>query len=139
MLVLRVRSKIGLAVTAMIDVALNSHSGPVPLSQISERHKISISYLEEVFSKLMARRLVKSTRGPGGGYSLAKKSESISLADIAFAVDGSMGQDASLIGGSLRSEIWANFNKQVLKQLSAISLRQLLHEQQERLEKVIAV
>lgn len=100
--VLRLRSKIALAVTAMIDVALNYPHGPVSLSKICGRRKISMTYLEEIFSRLMAHQLVESTRGPGGGYSLSKGPEEINLADIALAVDESMGNSLSMISGTMK-------------------------------------
>ena len=61
------------AVTAMIDLALHEPTGPVTLAAISERQQISLSYLEQLFGKLRRHELVESTRGPGGGYSLARK------------------------------------------------------------------
>ena len=123
---LRLRSKIAFAVTAMIEIALKHQQGPVSISRISERHKISITSLEEIFSKLLGQQLVKSTRGPGGGYSLRLNADDISLADIALAVDDALHQDDHWISRSMQSEIWAEFNNQVLKQLRAISLGQLV-------------
>jgi len=72
---MRLSTKSRFAVTAMIDVALREDRGPVSLSAISERHQISLSYLEQLFSKLRQHQLVESTRGPGGGYSLARSAE----------------------------------------------------------------
>ena len=67
---MRLTSKGRYAVTAMLDVALNSEAGPVPLADISERQGISLSYLEQLFSRLRKNGLVSSVRGPGGGYLL---------------------------------------------------------------------
>lgn len=130
---LRLRSKMAFAVTAMIDIALNHPNGPVSLSKIAERHKISITSLEEIFSKLMGHQLVKSTRGPGGGYSLGLRADDISLADIAIAIDDGLKQDDAWISGSMRSDLWSQFNQQVFKQLQAIRLHELVSEQQRRL------
>lgn len=69
---MRLTSKGRYAVTAMLDVALNSETGPVPLADISERQGISLSYLEQLFSRLRKNGLVSSVRGPGGGYLLGK-------------------------------------------------------------------
>src|SRR5690625_5355023 len=69
---MRLTTKGRFAVTAMIDLALRQHSGPVTLATISERQNISLSYLEQLFGKLRRHKLVDSTRGPGGGYSLAR-------------------------------------------------------------------
>ena len=65
---MRLSTKGRFAVTAMIDVALRESAGPVALSDIAQRHQISLSYLEQMFSKLRQHGLVESTRGPGGGY-----------------------------------------------------------------------
>ncbi len=128
---LRLHTRVAYAVTAMLDIALNDAHGPVSLAKICARHKISRTYLETVFSKLMAHDLVNSLRGPGGGYTLSRSSEDISLSDIAFAVDESIFEDEFVIGESMRSEICADFNRQVIHHLSAINLRKLVIEQQE--------
>ncbi len=69
---MRLTTKGRFAVTAMIDLALRQHAGPVTLAGIAERQKISLSYLEQLFGKLRRNQLVSSVRGPGGGYCLAK-------------------------------------------------------------------
>ena len=85
---MRLTTKGRFAVTAMIDLALRQHEGPVTLAGISERQKISLSYLEQLFGKLRRQKLVTSIRGPGGGYCLARPVAVISVADIIRAVDG---------------------------------------------------
>lgn len=70
---MRLTSKGRYAVTAMLDVALHSQQGPVPLADISERQGISLSYLEQLFSRLRKNELVASVRGPGGGYLLGRE------------------------------------------------------------------
>ena len=84
---MRLTTKGRFAVTAMIDLALRENSGPVALAAISGRQQISLSYLEQLFGKLRRHMLVESTRGPGGGYSLGRRSEEITVADIIVAVD----------------------------------------------------
>ena len=69
---MRLTTKGRFAVTAMIDVAMHGTNGPVTLAAVSERQKISLSYLEQLFGKLRRAGLVDSVRGPGGGYSLAR-------------------------------------------------------------------
>jgi Rrf2 family iron-sulfur cluster assembly transcriptional regulator len=76
---MRLTTKGRFAVTAMIDLALRQHSGPVTLAAISQRQEISLSYLEQLFGKLRRHQLVESTRGPGGGYTLAKKHQTLRL------------------------------------------------------------
>jgi Rrf2 family iron-sulfur cluster assembly transcriptional regulator len=75
------------AVTAMLDLALRSQSGPVVLATISRRQRISVSYLEQLFGTLRRHGLVHAVRGKGGGYLLGRSAEEISVADIIGAVD----------------------------------------------------
>lgn len=78
-----------MAVAAMLDLALCADRSPVALVHISIRQKISLSYLELLFARLRQRGLVRSVRGPGGGYSLARNALDITMADIVLAVDDS--------------------------------------------------
>ena len=94
---MRLTTKGRFAVTAMLDLALRDGNGPVTLAGISRRQSISLSYLEQLFGKLRRRDLVDSVRGPGGGYTLAKPADQISVADIIRAVDEPL--DATQCGG----------------------------------------
>ena len=94
---MRLTTKGRFAVTAMIDLALRENGGPVALAAISQRQQISLSYLEQLFGKLRRHQLVESTRGPGGGYSLGRRSDEITVADIIVAVDEPI--DATGCGG----------------------------------------
>lgn len=84
---MRLTSRGRYAVSAMIDLSVNQGEGPVTLKRISENQSISLSYLEQLFAKLKKRDLVSGTRGPGGGYILARDADRISIADIVLAVD----------------------------------------------------
>jgi Rrf2 family iron-sulfur cluster assembly transcriptional regulator len=75
------------AVMAMVDLAQRSEGQPVALADIAERQDISLSYLEQLFAKLRRQGIVRSIRGPGGGYMLARGADSIRIADIVLAVD----------------------------------------------------
>ena len=75
------------AVMAMVDLAQNISGKPVNLAEISDRQAISLSYLEQLFSKLRRAGLVKSVRGPGGGYRLAERAENIRISEVILAVD----------------------------------------------------
>ena len=75
------------AVMALADLAAQARPGPVTLYDIAERQDISLSYLEQLFAKLRRRELVKSVRGPGGGYLLAREPSDMPIADIVMAVD----------------------------------------------------
>lgn len=135
---MRLTTKGRFAVTAMIDLALREHTGPVALAAISARQQISLSYLEQLFGKLRRHELVESTRGPGGGYSLGRKADDITVADIIVAVDEAI--DATGCGGSencmgdengrcMTHDLWASLNAKMLEHLNSISLRSLVEDQ----------
>ncbi len=84
---MRLTSRGRYAVSAMIDLSIHQNNGPVTLKRISESQSISLSYLEQLFAKLRNSNLVSGTRGPGGGYILARDANNISIADIVLAVD----------------------------------------------------
>lgn len=133
---MRLTTKGRFAVTAMLDLALQESGAPVTLSAISERQKISLSYLEQLFGKLRRHALVESVRGPGGGYYLAKKSDEVSVADIILAVDEPI--DAARCGGHencdgdehcMTHDLWANLNLNIYEYLESVSLSQLVNSQ----------
>lgn len=140
---MRLTTKGRFAVTAMIDLALRETHGPVTLAGISQRQKISLSYLEQLFGKLRRFNIVESTRGPGGGYTLARKSDDISVADIIIAVDEPL--DATQCGGKgnchsdednhsrcMTHDLWTNLNSKMVEYLSSVSLRDLAQQQESR-------
>lgn len=136
---MRLTTKGRFAVTAMIDLALRQDAGPVTLAGISERQRISLSYLEQLFGKLRRHELVASVRGPGGGYCLAKAVDTISVADIIIAVDEPL--DATQCGGKencqddqrcMTHDLWTNLNKRMYEYLHAVSLGELVTKQRER-------
>jgi Rrf2 family iron-sulfur cluster assembly transcriptional regulator len=120
----------------MIDLALRDGDGPVTLAEISERQKISLSYLEQLFGKLRRGALVASTRGPGGGYRLAKPADAVSVADIIVAVDEPI--DATSCGGMenckddgkcLTHDLWTALNERIFEYLRGVTLGQLVEQQ----------
>lgn len=136
---MRLTTKGRFAVTAMIDLALNDGDGPVTLAEISRRQKISLSYLEQLFGKLRRQSLVNSTRGPGGGYTLARKCEEVSVADIILAVDEAV--DATQCGGMenchddhkcLTHDLWSNLNAHIFVYLRNVSLAALVIQHREQ-------
>ena len=139
---MRLTTKGRFAVTAMIDLALRDHAGPVTLAGISGRQSISLSYLEQLFGKLRRHRLVESVRGPGGGYSLARGAMEISVADIIYAVDEPL--DATQCKGKenclddhrcLTHDLWASLNERMVEFLDSVTLEKLVNEQRQRLRK----
>ena len=134
---MRLTTKGRFAVTAMIDLALREHTGPVALAAISQRQQISLSYLEQLFGKLRRHELVESTRGPGGGYSLGRKSDEITVADIIVAVDEPI--DATGCSGKenchgddgpcMTHDLWSKLNQKMIEYLDSVSLKNLVDEQ----------
>ncbi len=129
---MRLSTKGRFAVTAMIDVALREKLGPVPLSDIAARQQISLSYLEQMFSKLRAEHLVVSTRGPGGGYTLGQRSDAITVADIISAVED-VPQKVSPSdiepANDMAKDLWDAMNAKVLDFMQSVTLRSLALEQ----------
>jgi Rrf2 family iron-sulfur cluster assembly transcriptional regulator len=83
----RLSTKGRYAVMAMVDLAMHSDGKPVALAAVAERQDISLSYLEQLFARLKRNALVKSVRGPGGGYMLAHGPDGTRISDIILAVD----------------------------------------------------
>ena len=122
------------AVTAMLDLALHYEREPINLADISGRQAISLSYLEQLFSRLRKQGLVESARGPGGGYMLARPSTQITIADVIHAVDESV--DATKCGGQknchgedrcLTHDLWEDLSRQISGFLSGITLADLVN------------
>jgi Rrf2 family iron-sulfur cluster assembly transcriptional regulator len=133
---MRLTTKGRFAVTAMLDLALNGADGPVTLAGISERQKISLSYLEQLFGKLRRRALVESVRGPGGGYNLARDASKVTVADIISAVEETL--DSTQCGGRenclentrcMTHDLWEELNATVHGFLSRVTLAQLVEKQ----------
>lgn len=137
---MRLTTKGRFAVTAMIDLAMRQQNGPVTLAGISQRQRISLSYLEQLFGKLRRHALVQSTRGPGGGYTLARPMSEVSVADIIYAVDEPL--DATQCGGKencdndqrcMTHDLWASLNRVMVDFLDSVSLQDLVEQQKARL------
>lgn len=133
---MRLTTKGRYAVTAMLDLAVHSHTmkGPITLADISERQGISLSYLEQLFAKLRKTGLVASTRGPGGGYTLGRPAADIAVSDVIAAVDEAV--DATRCGGlkncqhdlpCLTHDLWEDLNRQIRTFLSGVSLGDLIN------------
>ena len=148
---MRLTTKGRFAVTAMIDLALRQGKGPVTLSGISQRQAISLSYLEQLFGKLRRHEIVESIRGPGGGYSLARNADKVTVADIIIAVDEPL--DATQCGGKenchgvdaatgtrcMTHELWATLNEKMVDYLDSVSLQDLVDQQQKNSEHTVVV
>ena len=136
---MRLTTKGRYAVTAMLDLALHKSQGPISLSDISSRQAISLSYLEQLFSKLRRSELVSSVRGPGGGYELKRGSDEIFIAQIIDAVDESVDttkcQGAGDCQGGetcLTHYLWEDLSVQIHAFLESISLADLVAKNEVR-------
>ena len=121
------------AVTAMLDLALHANNAPVSLAAISERQEISLSYLEQLFSRLRRNGLVASTRGPGGGYRVARDLDQVAVSEIILAVNESV--DATQCAGKenchshgrcLTHDLWEGLSEQIEEFLSGVTLQNLI-------------
>jgi Rrf2 family iron-sulfur cluster assembly transcriptional regulator len=126
------------AVMAMADIACYGKGRPIPLSDISVRQEISLSYLEQLFSKLRRGGLVKSVRGPGGGYLLFNSAEDTRILDIILAVDESIRHtrckpDSSSgcrtnAGRCLTHELWDELTNHIHDFLASVSLADVVND-----------
>lgn len=130
---MKLTSKGRYAVTAMLDVALHSQRGPVSLADISERQEISLSYLEQLFSRLRREKLVSSVRGPGGGYKLGRNPGEIPIGAVIRAVNESV--DATRCRGQsdcqggercLTHSLWQDLSERISGFLDGITLGELM-------------
>ncbi|MFA6921878.1 MAG: Fe-S cluster assembly transcription factor [Gallionella sp.] len=133
---MRLTTKGRFAVTAMVDLAMQGGGGPVTLASISERQKISLSYLEQLFGKLRRNNLVESVRGPGGGYYLARTPVKIKVAEIVVAVDEPLDATNCEEKGNCRDgkpcithELWKGLNEKIYSYLDSVNLQQLIDGQ----------
>ena len=127
------------AVMAMVDLAAQESTSPVTLADIAERQEISLSYLEQLFAKLRRGGLVRSVRGPGGGYLLAHTPEETRISDIIFAVDEPIratrctpGQPFGCRANKSRClahDLWEELGNQIYLYLSSVTLADVVHKQ----------
>jgi len=131
---MRLTTKGRYAVTAMLDLAIHFENGPITLADISRRQGISLSYLEQLFSRLRKQGLVVSARGPGGGYRLSREAAEIAVADVITAIDEKV--DATRCGGlancqddqpCLTHELWSDLSQRIYDFLSGITLADLVN------------
>jgi Rrf2 family iron-sulfur cluster assembly transcriptional regulator len=130
---MRLTTKGRYAVTAMLDLTLHAKDRPISLAGISERQSISLSYLEQLFSRLRQSGLVSSVRGPGGGYKLARASENIFVAQIINAVNESIDTTSCQGKGDcqcgdicLTHNLWHDLSERIHDFLNSISLADLV-------------
>lgn len=134
---MRLSTKGRYAVMAMADLARNGAERAVSLAEIATRQEISLSYLEQLFARLRRAGLVKSVRGPGGGYRLARTPGETRIADIVLAVDepiratrcsGQGSPRGCMIGGErcITHDLWEGLGQEIHRYLSSVSLEDVL-------------
>ena len=136
---MRLSTKSRYAVTSLLDLVMHSDKGPVSLADISVRQGISLSYLEQLFAKMRRNKLVVSTRGPGGGYSLGSSPDQVCIADVINAVDEVMQiADKDVSNGSvsyepcLTEQLWEELSAEIESYLTTISLADMMQNDEVR-------
>jgi Rrf2 family iron-sulfur cluster assembly transcriptional regulator len=138
---MRLSTKGRYAVMAMADLARNGAVKAVPLAEIARRQEISLSYLEQLFGRLRRGGLVRSVRGPGGGYRLARGAGETWIADIVLAVDepiratrcaGKGSPRGCMIGGErcLTHDLWERLGEEIEHYLARVSLEDVIEKRE---------
>ncbi len=137
---MRLSTKGRYAVMAMVDLAKHGRGNPIALAEIAERQEISLSYLEQLFAKLRGAGLVKSVRGPGGGYLLGHLAEETRISDIILAVDEPIravrcapGAPMGCRGSKSRClthDLWEELGNQIHLYLSSVSLADVCEQRE---------
>lgn len=127
------------AVMALVDLAAHSKGNPVSLADIAERQNISLSYLEQLFGRLRRGELVKSVRGPGGGYLLQRGTRNTRIADVVLAVDENLRATRCTPGSPLgcakdssrclTHDLWEELGNQIYMFLSSVTIQDVLDRQ----------
>ena len=129
---MKLSSRSQYAITAMLELALHEKTRPVTLFDISQKQKISLSYLEQLFTNLRKKGLVRGRRGPGGGYMLDRDVKEISIADIVSAVDNAPEENSEVTAmdaeGISSDLLWHNISHQIYDYLRGITLSQFLEQ-----------
>ena len=127
---MRISTKGRFAVNALIDLALRqagADKAPVALATISARQQVSLSYLEQLFSRLRRDGIVESTRGPGGGYALKRGTDQITVADVVQAVEDPA-DAAAVAADGVSQAMWQRLNGKLFEHMATITLQSLVDE-----------
>ena len=130
---MKLTTKSRYAVTAMLDIASHNTGNPISLPEISHRQNISLSYLEQLFSRLKKSGLVDSIKGPGGGYILSKDANEIVISEVIQAVDEDL-ETTACNGKSnchnnhqcISHNLWQDLGTEINNFLSDITLKQVI-------------
>ena len=130
---MKLTTKSRYAVTAMLDIAYHNRGNPISLPEIADRQNISLSYLEQLFSRLKKSGLVESIKGPGGGYKLSKGADDIVISEVIQAVDEDL-ETTACNGKSnchnnhqcISHNLWQDLGTEIKNFLSDITLQQVI-------------
>tara|TARA_Y100001936_G_C16080383_1_gene677309 strand:- start:1585 stop:2022 length:438 start_codon:yes stop_codon:yes gene_type:complete len=130
---MKLTTKSRYAVTAMLDIAYHNKGNPISLPEIADRQNISLSYLEQLFSRLKKSGLVESIKGPGGGYMLSKGADDIVISEVIQAVDEDL-ETTACNGKSnchnnhqcISHNLWQDLGTEIKNFLSDITLQQVI-------------
>jgi Rrf2 family iron-sulfur cluster assembly transcriptional regulator len=136
---MRLSTKGRYAVMAMADLAQHEAANkPVSLADIAHRQEISLSYLEQLFAKLRRGGLVRSVRGPGGGYRLSRPAGELRIADVIVAVDEPIAATRCKPGSAkgcttqgarcVTHDLWEELGRQIHVFLSSVSLADVVEK-----------
>lgn len=130
------------AVMAMVDLAAHAGEKPVKLAEIAQRQEMSLAYLEQIFAKLKSHGLVKATKGPGGGYTLARAAGELPVSEIVIATEEEMKMtrcEAESHTGCMASkerclthDLWEGLGDHIYKYFHAISLEDVCQKRLQR-------
>ncbi len=135
---MKLSTKSTYGVRAMFDLAIHSAEGPVSIASISKRQDISIPYLEQLFNKLRKDGLVRSIRGPRGGYLLSKNPEDIKISEIikilegpielAYCVSNEGGEACEMADACVTRLLWNKLKDSISEVLNSTTLKDLIDE-----------
>jgi Rrf2 family iron-sulfur cluster assembly transcriptional regulator len=141
----KISTQIRYGVRALCDIAYNSAGNPAQVNCISERQGISPRYIEQIFQKLKKAGLIKSIRGPAGGYYLTRRPEEITVGDVVRAVDGKSIQlvfcsgekkgrkkACERYGKCVVSDVWGEASKRLMDYFDSVSINNICEEARER-------
>lgn len=126
---MKISTKGRYAVSALIEIVLGNEKGPVTLSDLAAMQGISLSYAEQLFAGLRKQNLVKGTRGPGGGFTLARAPEEISIADIIRAVYDNDAENTGIVAsddGQRSATCWEKLDSRIDTFLETITLADVI-------------
>ena len=140
---MKLTTKSRYAVSAMLDIAYHNKGKPVSLPEIAERQNISLSYLEQLFSRLKKNGLVQSVKGPGGGYKLSKDADDIVIAEVVQAVDEKL-ETTSCKGKAnchnnqqcLSHNLWEDLGTEIKNFLSDVTLQQVISKNNNNVKEI---